>query len=220
MNGVHDCGGMHGFGPVLREDHEPVFHDEWERRAFALTLAMGFGGHWNLDMSRHARERIPPGEYLRSSYYEIWLHALETLLAEQHILVAKAKGEPVTPPPGGAEVEALIARGGSTRARDGETVKPARFATGDTVRVRNFHPQGHTRAPRYVRARNGVIARDHGAFVFPDHHAHGLGRSPRHVYSVRFTAQTLWGGQDRGDDKEAGDAVYVDLWDDYLEPAP
>jgi len=86
MNGAHDLGGMDGFGPIAPERNEPVFHDEWERRAFALTLAMGYYGLWNIDMSRYARERMDPAAYLRSSYYEHWLHGLETLLVEQGLI--------------------------------------------------------------------------------------------------------------------------------------
>ncbi|MFQ6017251.1 MAG: hypothetical protein ACE5KF_03580 [Kiloniellaceae bacterium] len=86
MNGIHDLGGMDGLGPIDYEENEPVFHADWERRAFALTLAMGYYGAWNLDTSRHARERMPPADYLRASYYERWLHGLETLLAEKGLL--------------------------------------------------------------------------------------------------------------------------------------
>lgn len=86
MNGAHDLGGMHGLGPVDPEKDEPVFHEEWERRCFAITLAAGFLGQWNIDMSRYARERMHPAEYLRTSYYEHWLHGLELLLVEQGLL--------------------------------------------------------------------------------------------------------------------------------------
>ena len=82
MNGMHDLGGMDGFGPIDRSSEEPVFQHEWERRAFALTLAMGARGEWNLDMSRYARELMSPSAYLLSSYYEHWLHGLEHLMAE------------------------------------------------------------------------------------------------------------------------------------------
>jgi len=86
MNSVHDLGGMDGLGPIVHEADEPVFHAEWERRVFALTLAMGFYGAWNIDSSRHARERTPAAEYLSSSYYEIWLSGLERLLDETGLL--------------------------------------------------------------------------------------------------------------------------------------
>ena len=86
MNGAHDLGGMHGFGPINAESNEPIFHAEWERRAFAITLAMGAYGQWNLDMSRYARERSDPADYLATSYYEHWLHGLQTLLVEKGLL--------------------------------------------------------------------------------------------------------------------------------------
>lgn len=86
MNGAHDLGGMHGFGPINPQADEPLFHAEWERRAFAITLAMGAYGAWNLDMSRHARERVNPAAYLASSYYQHWLRGLELLLVEKGLL--------------------------------------------------------------------------------------------------------------------------------------
>lgn len=221
MNGVHDLGGMHGFGPVQREENEPVFHTEWERMAFALTLAMGAWGRWNLDMARYSRERMPPHEYLAAGYYERWLWGLETLLVE-HGFVSRdeldRRGErPRTAHPlepgalRAADVPRLVWNRKAARMAD--PVAP-RFRVGDRVVARNINPAGHTRIPRYVRGRQGVIDRDHGVFIFPDTHAAGLGQKPQHVYSVCFTAQELWG-------REASprDRVYVDLWDDYLDPA-
>lgn len=82
MNGVHDLGGMHGFGPVEPEANEPVFHHDWERRVFGVMMATFGGGHYNVDEFRHAIERMRPDEYLASSYYEHWLHSTETLLLE------------------------------------------------------------------------------------------------------------------------------------------
>lgn len=105
---------------------------------------------------------------------------------------------------------ALLRKGGSARAK---AEGPAKFAPGDRVAVRNMNPRGHTRAPRYIRCKTGTIDRDHGVFVFPDSHAHGKGSCPQHVYSVRFTARDVW-----GDDASSRDAIYIDLWDDYLTP--
>ncbi|MDO9709754.1 SH3-like domain-containing protein [Paracraurococcus lichenis] len=82
MNGIHDLGGMHGLGAINPEPNEPVFHAGWERRVFGVMMATFGGGHYNVDQFRHAIERMPAGEYLRSSYYEHWLHAMETLLVE------------------------------------------------------------------------------------------------------------------------------------------
>lgn len=89
MNSVHDCGGMEGFGPIVREEDEPVFHADWERRMFALLWAAGAHGHWNIDESRFAMERMGAAKYLSTTYYEHWLHGLETLLVEKGVLTAK-----------------------------------------------------------------------------------------------------------------------------------
>jgi nitrile hydratase beta subunit len=224
VNGAHDLGGMHGYGPVVLEPDEPVFHAEWERRAFALTVAMGGWGRWNLDMSRHAREQMPPAEYLATSYYEHWLWGLEQLL-ERHGFLARAEvaervregAEPTgaaVPPRAGAlrpaDVPRLLRNRRAARLDD---PVPPKFKAGDAVMARNINPTGHTRIPRYVRGRRGVVDRDHGVFVFPDTNAAGTGRKPQHVYSVAFPARELW-----GPDARANDAVYVDLWDDYLDP--
>jgi nitrile hydratase len=226
MNGVHDMGGMHGMGPVVHEEHEPVFHHEWERRAFAVTLAAGFLGRWNIDMSRYSREVIPPAEYLATSYYEHWLSGLEWLLTRQGVVApeeveARLQGRVTpasSPPPDlaarvlrAADVARTLGRGGSTRVREDI---PPKFKAGDRVVARNIHPLGHTRLPRYARGKRGVIDRDHGVFVFPDTNAAGQGKKPQHVYSVRFEARELWGPE-----ASPRDGVYVDLWDDYLDPA-
>ncbi|MGH7266364.1 MAG: nitrile hydratase subunit beta [Candidatus Rokuibacteriota bacterium] len=222
MNGVHDMGGMHGFGPVRREGAEAVFHAEWERRAFALTLAMGGWRRWNIDMARLARERMPPERYLAASYYEKWLWGLERLLVDHGFVTPEELDRPAPAgarPAGGPVAGALRAADVQTLLRNRRAARlddavPPRFEPGDRVIARNAHPAGHTRLPRYVRHRPGVVDRDHGVFIFPDTHAAGLGRKPQHVYSVRFAARELWGG-----DGHANDHVYVDLWDDYLDPA-
>jgi nitrile hydratase len=226
MNGAHDLGGMHGFGPVVLEPGEPVFHAEWERRAFALTLAMGAWGRWNLDMSRHAREQMPPAEYLATSYYEHWLWGLERLL-ERHGFLPRGETDRrvrdgagdgtrglAEPRPGALRREDVPRLLRNRRGARLDDPVPSKFKVGDAVVARNMNPPGHTRIPRYVRGRRGVIDRDHGVFIFPDTHAAGLGRKPQHVYSVRFGAPELW-----GPDGHPHDAVYVDLWDDYLDPA-
>jgi nitrile hydratase len=218
MNNVHDMGGMHGFGAVEIEHNEPVFHARWEERTFALTLAAEALGRWNLDMSRYAREQMPPTEYLRASYYECWLWRLRKLLVERGLA---SEGELQT---GRAESKAGAARPlrvedlprllqNRRGARMDDAVAP-KFKAGDLVRARNLNPIGHTRLPRYARGRQGVIERDHGVFVFADANAMGMGKKPQHVYSVRFPARELW-----GPDASARDSVFVDLWDDHLDPA-
>lgn len=218
MNTVHDLGGMQNFGPVQTEADEPVFHDAWERRVFALTLAMSAPGGWNIDMSRHARESLPPARYLSSSYYEIWLAGLERLMLERGLVTAAEidTGRSTAPPlPGrrvleAAAVAGVLAKGGPV---DRPPAAPSRFAAGDPVRARNLNPIGHTRLPRYVRGRTGTVVAAHGCHVFPDANAHGQGEQPAWLYGVRFTARELW-----GPDAAAGDHVHVDLWEPYLEP--
>jgi nitrile hydratase subunit beta len=219
MNGVHDMGGMHGMGPIEPEANEPVFHTNWEARAFALTLAMGAWRKWNIDASRHARELIPAAEYLRMSYYEKWIAGLIELSIQRGMVTreeidsgAPAEGSPKAVPPLTADkVAKTLAKGGPAN-RD-IAVAP-RFQVGQRVRARNIHPAGHTRLPRYARGKLGAIDRDHGVHVFPDTNAHFLGEKPQHVYSVRFAARELWGKQ-----AAPRDAVYIDLWDDHLDPA-
>jgi len=226
MNGVHDLGGMHGFGRVVPEPDEPVFHAEWERRAFALTLAMGAWGRWNLDMTRFAREQMPPVDYLAATYYERWLWGVERQLVDHGFLAreeadrcrtgvaAGAVGSPREPEPRALRAASVARFLRNRRAARRDDPVPPRFRVGDRVVARNIHPAGHTRLPRYVRGRRGAIDRDHGVFVFPDTNALGQGEKPQHVYSVRFPARELW-----GPDASARDAVYVDLWDDHLEHA-
>ena len=220
MNGAQDLGGQHGFGAVEAEADEPVFHADWERRAFALTLAMGATGEWNIDASRFARESLPPAQYLAKGYYEIWLAGLERLLGERGLVTAQelaaghaldAPARPVARTLAAEDVTGLLRRGSpATR----EPPRPALFAAGDRVRARNLHPKTHTRLPRYVRGRVGTVALVHGCHVFPDAHAHGQGEDPQWVYTVRFAARELWGPQ--GDPTAA---VSVDAFEPYLEPA-
>ena len=224
MNGAHDLGGMHGFGPVVAEPDEPVFHAPWERRALGLVLAMGAWRRWNLDMSRSAREQMPPAAYLATSYYEHWLFGLLRLLGEHGFVTPEElervqRGEPGASGPAEVQDGALRPEGvpllvGNRRSARLEDPVPPEFRVGQTVLTRNIHPQGHTRLPRYVRGRRGLVAIDHGVFAFPDTHAAGEGAKPQHVYSVRFAARELWGPA-----ASARDSVYVDLWDDYLEAA-
>jgi nitrile hydratase beta subunit len=219
MNGVHDMGGMHGMGPIETETKEPVFHTRWEARAFALTLAMGAWRKWNIDASRHARELIPAAEYLRMSYYEKWIAGLVELSIEHGLVTreeidngAPSVGSPKAVPPLTADKVAKTLAKGGPASRD-VAIAP-RFQVGQRVRARNIHPAGHTRLPRYARGKLGAIDRDHGVHVFPDTNAHFLGENPQHVYSVRFAARELWGKQ-----AAPHDAVYIDLWDDHLDPA-
>jgi nitrile hydratase subunit beta len=215
MNGVHDMGGMDGFGPVVHEQNEPVFHAEWERRAYALVSVAMRAAKVNVDEFRHAIERIPPARYLASSYYERWLAAVETLLVEHGVATREeliAKQDAAIDP---ALIANAVATRGPARVKDKPGSKPprARFAKGARVRARNLNPSGHTRIPRYVRGKAGVIARDWGVFAFPDTNAHRAGAKPQHCYSVAFDARELWGKP-----ASSRERLYIDLWEDYLEP--
>jgi nitrile hydratase subunit beta len=218
MNGVHDMGGMQCMGPIVYEKGEPVFHERWEGRMEALYRAMAVWRKWNMDASRHERNLIPPAEYLRNSYYQSSLEQVSGLLVKRGV-VTREEIESGVPAAGATKVSpalkpdgvmALLARG-TVSSR--EVQVPPSFKVGQPVRARNMNPATHTRLPRYARGKLGGIVRDHGVFVFPDTNAHYLGEKPQHVYSVRFTARELW-----GDKTAPQDSVYLDMWDDYLEP--
>jgi nitrile hydratase subunit beta len=219
MNGVHDMGGMHGFGPVLPEANEPIFHAAWEGRVRGMFILMFAWRRWNLDAARHAIERLPPADYLRYSYFEKWLDALIALMLNAGVITAeelasgdKAAGTAVAAPPVTADTVMNVIN--ATGSFQREVAAKPRFAAGDLVRARNINPEGHTRLPRYVRGHLGTIERDHGAHVFPDSNARSAGEAPQTLYTVRFTARELW-----GETASAADLVSADLWEDYLEPA-
>jgi nitrile hydratase len=216
-------GGQQGFGPVLIEEAEPLFHADWESRAMAMTVAMGASGQWNIDLSRSARESLPPDIYLSSSYYEIWVRALEKLMLERHMVTAAEldTGQMITPPVNVSKVltrdsvDAALKAGSPTeRPID----QPALFKVGQKVRALNMHPQGHTRLPRYVRGHVGTIVSLHGGHVMPDQHTLRA-LPPFHVsvewlYTVVFEGPSLWGS-----DSDPTVEVTVDAWESYLEAA-
>jgi nitrile hydratase beta subunit len=215
VNGVHDMGGMQGLGPVAPETDEPVFHEAWEGRVLALVVASPT--RLNIDQGRHERERIPGPDYLRMTYFERWFAGLKGLLLKLGFVtpeeMASGKADPAAPKAiprlAARDVPTALSRRGSYLRET--TAKPA-FAVGDKVRARNLHPAGHTRLPRYARGRVGVVERLHGAHVFADTHAHTGEDDPRPLYTVRFTAQELWGPQ-----ASPRDSVSLDLWEPHLE---
>ena len=217
MNGPHDMGGMQCYGPVVPESNEPVFHADWEKKALALTVAMGFTGSWNIDVSRHARESLPPSTYLSLSYYQIWLAGLEKLMlqrgmvADDELESGKRSRDPVVPKNvlKAEDAPAALAAGGPVE-RD-TTTKPV-FAPGDMVQARNINPTGHTRLPRYVRGAQGTIMRVQGCHVYPDSNSKGEGENPQWLYSVGFDGDALF-----GEDAEPNTMVMVDCWEPYLE---
>jgi nitrile hydratase beta subunit len=216
MNAAHDMGGMQSFGAVVIEPNEPWFHDEWERRAFAVTLAMGATGAWNLDMARAARESLPPAQYLSNTYYQIWFDALVKLLVEKGLVTEKEIREGKAKAPAAPNVRkllkenvaAVLAKGGPSER---EVSVSARFKTGDAVRTKLMNPATHTRLPRYCRDKPGTVVGVRGAHVFPDKNALGLGDQPQWLYTVEFDAKKLWGPD------TTASSVCVDCWESYLE---
>jgi nitrile hydratase len=216
MDGVHDMGGMDGFGPVMPEVNEPVFHAEWEGRVLAMNRSMGFTRAWNGDISRHAKEVLPPDVYLGSSYYRRWALGLEQMLMDNGLVdadefaagYALRPGKPLKRKLTLEELPNTLVR--ASYARPARA--PALFKIGDRVRAKNIHPKGHTRLPRYVRGHVGVIERVHGCHVFPDSHASRREEDPQWLYTVRFEGRELWG--DQGD---ATVKISVEAWEPYLE---
>lgn len=219
MNGVHDMGGMHGFGPVEAEADEPVFHAPWEGRVLALRRAAGAWRRWNIDAGRYSIETLPPADYLRLSYYEKWFASTIKLVLGAGLVTPEeiASGRPAsgskvaTPPLTADKVMPALAAGGPTLRK---TSARPRFAAGAAVRARDINPVGHTRLPRYVRGRRGTIECDHGAHVFPDSNSRFEGERPQFLYTVRFAARELW-----GEGANPADTVHLDLWEEYLDAA-
>ena len=217
MNGIHDMGGMQGMGPIEYEEKEPVFHAPWEGRVLAMTRAVTATGKLQGGL-RPPIESLTAFEYLRMSYYEKWLTSLTVRIVASGLLTRAeienghtAEGSTKSVPAlSVADVPAFMRRIPPMRKDD---LAP-RFQIGQHVRARNINPVTHTRLPRYVRGKAGTIERDRGVATLPDTNVYGLGEKPQHVYSVRFSARELW-----GDQAAAQDAVYAELWDDYLEPA-
>ncbi len=223
MNSVHDIGGMHGFGPIIRDD--APFHFPWEVRVRAIAMALIRRGVYNIDEFRRAIECLPPARYLTLTYFERWLAAVQMLLVEKGQFTAdEIEGlaqQPAQDPtraerpkrsdtPAVTETVAEAAQTPQAPARAGT----ARFGVGDNVVAKNRHTREHTRLPRYLRGKRGVVSKVHGVYVFPDTNAHGRGRNPEPVYSVHFAARDVW-----GEAAAPNDCVFIDLWESYLEPA-
>ena len=218
MNGVHDMGGMDGFGKVEREHNEPAFHASWEGRVLGMTRSMGYGGAFSIDQSRYAVERIAPDIYLAASYYEKWALALERNVVERGFVDADelAQGHALhAGKPLARKLTEEVVRRGMVRGKfSREPSAPPRFAVGDQVRAKNIHPTTHTRLPRYVRGHVGVIERLHDCHVFPDTVAIDQGENPQWLYVVRFDGRELW-----GPDADPAVKVSIDAFEPYLEAA-
>ena len=212
-----DLGGQPGHGPVRPEREGELWHGDWEPKALALTLAMGATGAWNIDQSRAARESLP--DYARLSYYQVWLAGLARLMADRGLVLAEelAAGQmlhPALPLPRklmAADVAGALAKGSPTQR---PATAPPRFALGAAVRTRATPVGHHSRLPAYARGKRGTVARRHGAHVFADSNAQGLGEQPQWLYTVVFDGTELWGA-----DAQPGLQVSIDAWDSTLEPA-
>jgi len=218
MNGVHDMGGMHGFGKVEPEANEPPFHASWEGRVLAMQRAMGFTGAWNIDMSRAAQERLPANVYLSVSYYHRWALGMERnavaagLIDDDELAAGHAlrPGKRVKRVMSKDDMSWVAARGSYGRPTD---TRP-RFKPGDRVRAKNINPTHHTRLPRYARGRSGIVEAIRGCHVFPDSVTTGGGENPQWLYTVVFEGRELWGEQSDPTLK-----VSVEAFEPYLEPA-
>jgi nitrile hydratase beta subunit len=219
VNGVHDMGGMDGFGMVEPEANEPVFHEEWEGRVLAMVRAMEGAGAFNIDTRRYYQETLPPHIYLASSYYQKWFLGLEDTLIDKGFIAASEVASGHAAGPAKAlrrgkftvnDVERVTVRGMYGR----EASAPARFKPGDRVRAKNMHPATHTRLPRYVRGHVGVVERNLGCSVFPDSAATEAGENPQWLYTVVFDGVELWGA-----DSDPTVKVSIDAFEPYLEVA-
>ena len=224
MDGIHDLGGMHGFGPVEADPEERGFHAWWEAHVVACVEAGTGWPLYSIDEFRHTRERLPPVHYLQASYFEQWLDSACRLLVAKGVLTAEeleARVRFFADHPEREAKDAVTHR--EPPARNGTAMAtfrrplatPPRFQAGDAIVTRNLHVEGHTRLPRYARGKLGIVAEWRGPWVFADTSALGLGDAPQHLYSVRFDGRELWGAS-----TEPRAAVYLDLWESYLELAP
>ena len=216
MNGVHDMGGMHGFGAIPNIDDIEPFHHDWERRIFGINFASGGLGLWNIDMVRSEMEATPPDEYLHGdNYFRRFVLRLERLMLKHGLATSdeiKSGKAFYTPRPGMVallpeKIPALVSKGSSSMRP--ATSEP-RFKNGDHVRARVINPKTHTRLPRYVRGHCGVITINHGVHVFPDSNVLG-NEDPQWVYAVRFDGRDVW-----GEESEPGCEIVIDAFEPCL----
>jgi nitrile hydratase beta subunit len=216
MNGVHDLGGLHGFGPIEYEPDEPVFHESWEGRVFGMSLSLAGDDGPNLDAARHRSERLDPVAYFQNGYYGRWLAAVEMMLHEEGLLgvneletrlagaAAQSDSKPLPPPRTDPPLRGL------DFIREIDALP--KYHNGQPVRTRNHQPAGHCRLPAYARCRPGTVVRVHEAMVFADTNAHHQGENPEYVYTIEFDGEELW-----GEVAETRTVVNLDLFESYLE---
>ena len=197
MDGVHDMGGMDGFGKVEVEKNEPVFHATWEGHVLAMALAMQYAGAWRIDHSRFAQEQLPPIIYLSASYYKRWALGMEKDIIKRGFATAEelkaghatSAGKILRRKLTVSVLQDILTRPSYFR----EQQAPTLFKPGDRVRARNIHPKTHTRLPRCARGKLGVVERCQGCHVYPDSVAVDQGDNRQWLYTVVFTGKELWG---------------------------
>jgi nitrile hydratase len=210
-------GGMHGFGPVEEEANEPVFHEPWESRVYAMNRAMGPLRIWSIDDGRAAQETLPPYVYASATYYQRWLLGLERRVLEQGL----ASPEELKAGKSLKEIEKPnriftpkdaddLTRGSFER----DAPSQPQFKAGDRVRTLNINPVTHTRLPRYARDKVGEVEAVRGCHVYPDSVTTGAGEDPKWLYTVVFSGQVLWG---EGSDPAV--KVSIEAFEPYLIPA-
>jgi nitrile hydratase len=218
MNGIHDMGGMEGFGKVEVEANEPPFHEKWEGRVLAMQRAMGYAGAWHIDDGRFAQETLPPRVYLAASYYWRWALGLQKNLltrgfVSEDEIAAGHSLRSAKPLP--RKLTADVVRAGQTRGSYFRQQQgPARFKPGDKVRTRNIHPSGHTRLPRYARDKQGTVELIHGCHAYPDAVASDRGDDPQWLYTVVFDGREIW-----GPDADPTLKISIDAFEPYLDAA-
>jgi nitrile hydratase len=224
MNGIHDMGGMHGFGPVVREEHEPVFHEPWEGRVYGMRVRFGakmpapYPG-----VGRTHIESIPPKTYLEMSYYERFLESLVQRAIATGVITAEEldartrrfEDDPAASVPRRDDPQAVAetVEGLKTQRHPAREGRAPRFKQGDAVAAINISRFGHNRLPRYIRGKHGVIERVNGLHAIEDEKAYGEDPTPQTVYTVGFEGAEVWGVE-----CEPNLRVYVELWEDYLQP--
>jgi nitrile hydratase subunit beta len=224
MNGIHDMGGMHGFGPVIREENEPVFHEPWEGRAYGLFSRLGaklpppYPG-----VGRTYIERIPPATYLQMRYYDRFLEsALQRAIAAGLITPAEFEARlhhyednPAASVPRREDQEevAEVRRRLRTQLRPATEGRTPRFRQGDAVVAINISRLGHSRLPRYIRGKRGTVERVNGLYPIEDEKAFNDDATPQAVYTVGFDGLEVWGPE-----CEPNLRVYLELWEGYLAP--
>ena len=217
MHGDQDLGGLANFGPIIREENEPVFHDEWERFVFSNTLALIGSGYFCVDEMRRSTEQIPPVQYLASTYYEKWLESLINILKEKNVITAEEMQRGKSLRSTGTALPPLPKEGAEFITSNPVPVlqeldQPPLFEVGDKVTTKVMHPTTFTRLPRYARGKQGTVEKNYGACGFPDSNADGRGEAPQYNYSVRFSARELW-----GNDAPPKDCLFIDLFEIYME---